>query len=83
MCKMDTRQDPVNPLFPHGVELVDKQKWLAEPPSTSNWAIQPIWERPLLSMFEDCYLPLNSYDLESYHSGTNVVQCVKTRRLTI
>ena len=34
-------------------------------------------------MFEDYYLLLNSYDLERYHSGTNVVQHVKNRWLTI
>lgn len=34
-------------------------------------------------MFEDYYLVLNSYDLESYHSGTNAAYHVKSRRITI
>lgn len=83
MCKLDTCQVPVTPPFPHGVELLDNQTWLVEPLSRSNWSIQPVWEWPLLSVFEDYYLPLNSYDLESYHSGTDVVQRVKNRRLTV
>lgn len=65
---------PRKPLFRHGVVLVDNQKWFAECFSMSNWSPQPVWAWPLLSVFEDYYLPLNRYDLESYHSGTNVVQ---------
>ena len=71
---------PSNPLFQHWVELGDNQSgyW-----KLSLWSIQPTWECPLLLMFEDYYLVLNSYDLESYHSGTNVVHHVKSRPLTI
>lgn len=66
--------------FQHWVELGDNQSgyW-----KLSLWSIQPTWECPLLLMFEDYYLVLNSYDLESYHSGTNVAYHVKSRRLTI
>lgn len=72
-------QDPIIPLFQHLLELVDNQKWLVEPFSGSIGLSNLHGNGPCYWCLKaNYYLPVNSYDLESYHSGINVVQHVKT-----